>query len=809
VNINIKKYRLSPDKLKRNINFYDFEFETTENINPLESIIGQERAVKATEFGLKIERHGYNIFMSGLTGVGKTRYAQSILEKLAEKEDTPDDLCYLYNFKKPSQPLSINLPCGKGIELKKDMEELVEDVQAAITDVFAGDEYEEQKNDLLKEFQNKRKKMLQELHHFAEDKGFILKSANTGYVSIPIYNGKEISAEEYESLEAEVKKDIEERSQKIQEKAVEFIRQIQQFEKKVKEKIKNLQDEMALFAIGHLIKNLQDKYSDNPELVNYFIDVQKDILYNLDNFVASDDEQQITFPWLTKRGKEGALNKYKINLLVDNSETKGAPVIFEFNPTYHNLIGRIEYSNELGVFTTDYMRIKAGALHKANGGYLVLQAKDVLTSPFAWEGLKRSLKTREVNIEDLRDQFGLVTISSLKPEPVKINLKVILLGHPFIYHILYDRDEDFRKLFKIKADFDLEMNLNNIHTEQMAAFISSHCRQENLKHFDRTGIAKVIEYSTRLAGNQEKLTTRFNELSEILYEADAYATLDDAQYVSGKHVDQAINEKKYRSNRYEEKNQEMIDQGKILISTEGKVIGQINGLAVINLGDYTFGKPNRITAVTYMGRSGVINIERETRMSGNIHDKGILILSGFLGEKFAQENPLALSASLTFEQLYGEVEGDSASSTELYALLSSLADVPINQGIAVTGSVNQKGEIQPVGGVTEKIEGFFAVCKKKGLTGEQGVIIPKQNISDIVLDDEVILAVQEEKFHIYAIENIDQGIEILMGIPAGEKDEFGRYPEGTLNYLVDNKLKTYLKSFLRTRNELTSEETYK
>jgi len=574
-----------------------------------------------------------------------------------------------------------------------------------------------------------------------------------GYVSIPIYNGKEISAEEYESLEAEVKKDIEERSQKIQEKVVEFIRQIQQFEKKVKEKIKNLQDKMTLFAIGHLIKNLQDKYSDNPELVNYFIDVQKDVLYNLDNFVASD--------------------------------------------------------NELGVFTTDYMRIKALALHKANGGYLVLQAKDVLTSTFAWEGLKRSLKTREVNIEDLRDQFGLVTISSLKPEPVKINLKVILLGHPFIYHILYDRDEDFRKLFKIKADFDLEMNLNNIHMEQMAAFISSHCQQENLKHFDRTGIAKVIEYSTRLAGNQEKLTTRFNELSEILYEADAYAALENAQYVSGKHVDQAINEKKYRSNRYEEKIQEMIDQGKILISTEGKVIGQINGLAVINLGDYTFGKPNRITAVIYMGRSGVINIERETRMSGNIHDKGILILSGFLGEKFTQENPLALSASLTFEQLYGEVEGDSASSTELYALLSSLADVPINQGIAVTGSVNQKGEIQPVGGVTEKIEGFFAVCKKKGLTGEQGVIIPKQNISDIVLDDEVILAVQEEKFHIYAIENIDQGIEILMGIPAGEKDEFGRYPEGTLNYLVDNKLKTYLKSFLRTRNELTSEETYK
>ncbi|MDK2824704.1 MAG: hypothetical protein PWP71_2622, partial [Clostridia bacterium] len=684
--------------------------------------------------------------------------------------------------------------------------ELVDDLQTSITKVFAGDEYEEQKNQLIKKFSNEKQKMLQELHRFAEEKGFILKYANSGYVSIPVLEGKQINADEYDNLDVEIKEKIEKNSLEVQEKAIEVLKQIQQIEKNAKEKIKNLQDETALFAIGHLIKNLQDKYSKNEKIIKYLENVQNDILCNLETFMETEEDEKFPLPWFKKGGKEGILLKYKVNVLVDNSEWKGAPVIFEFNPTYHNLIGRIEYVNELGVITTDYTKIKPGALHKANGGYLVLQAKDVLTNPFAWDGLKRVLKTQELTIEDLREQFGAVSISSLKPEPIKINVKIILLGNPYLYHLLYNLDEDFRKLFKIKADFDSEMDLNRIHMEKMAAFISSHCQQENIKHFDRTGIAKVIEYSTRLAGNQNKLTTRFNELVEILYEADAYARFDESQYVTAKHVEQAIREKKFRSNKYEEKIHEMFEQGKILITIEGKVVGQINGLAVVNLGDYSFGKPNRITAATYMGRSGVINIEREIRMSGSIHDKGLLILTGFLGEKFAQERPLALSASLCFEQLYGGIEGDSASSTELYALLSSLADVPIYQGIAVTGSVNQKGEIQPVGGVTEKIEGFFKICKQKGLTGEQGVIIPKQNVSDLVLDEEVVEAVKNKQFNIYAVDNIDQGIEILTGIPAGEKDKNGKYPEGSINYLVEQKLNKYLKSFLEIKKEYSSEE---
>lgn len=584
------KFRLNVEQLKRFVDPFQLEFETTENVLPLQGIIGQERAVKATEFALRIKRSGYNLFMSGLTGTGKTRYVQSKLKEFAQNESTPEDICYVYNFKIPSQPICIMLPCGQGIEFKKDMEELVDDLQTSITKVFAGDEYEEQKNQLIKKFSNEKQKMLQELHRFAEEKGFILKYANSGYVSIPVLEGKQINADEYDNLDVEIKEKIEKNSLEVQEKAIEVLKQIQQIEKNAKEKIKNLQDETALFAIGHLIKNLQDKYSKNEKIIKYLENVQNDILRNLETFMETEEDEKFPIPWFKKGGKEGILLKYKVNVLVDNSEWKGAPVIFEFNPTYHNLIGRIEYVNELGVITTDYTKIKPGALHKANGGYLVLQAKDVLTNPFAWDGLKRVLKTQELTIEDLREQFGAVSISSLKPEPIKINVKIILLGNPYLYHLLYNLDEDFRKLFKIKADFDSEMDLNRIHMEKMAAFISSHCQQENIKHFDRTGIAKVIEYSTRLAGNQNKLTTRFNELVEILYEADAYARFDESQYVTAKHVEQAIREKKFRSNKYEEKIHEMFEQGKILITIEGKVVGQINGLAVVDLGDYSFGK---------------------------------------------------------------------------------------------------------------------------------------------------------------------------------------------------------------------------
>lgn len=783
-----ERLELKVEDLKKFINPLEFEFETTEETIPLEGIIGQERAVKAVEFGLAIKRKGYNIFMSGITGTGKTSYAKTILEKKAKTDKVPDDICYIYNFKKNSNPIVVTLPRGKGKEFKKDMDFFREEIQDSILKVFSGDEYDEKKKQLFDLFKKKRQHKMQELYEFAENLGFILKGSNTGYLSIPIIDGKEIDAETYESLNDKTKKEIEDKSLKVQEKAVDILKEVQSYEKEAKIKLKELQDSLALIAIGDIIDALKTKYEEFELLKQYFDDIKNNILENINHFLEPKEDTGIPFPWIKKNHKEEILYNYQVNLIIDNSEEKGAPVYFEPNPTYHNLVGRIEYENEMGTVTTDYMKIKAGAIHKANGGYLILQARDILTMPFAWDALKRIVSTERVNIDDLREQYGAIIITSLKPEPVETNLKIVLIGSPHIYYLLYNYDEDFRKLFKIKADFDAEMDLNRSHLSKMSKFVSSICKKENVRHFDRTGLAKLIEYSTRLSANQEKLSTRFNELVEIIFEANAYAEMENKKYIDASLILKALKEKDYRRNSYQEKLNEYIMKDNILIDTEGSVVGQINGLAVLSLGDFSFGKPNRITASTYMGRNGIINIERETRMSGRIHDKGVLILTGYLGCKYAQERPLNLSASLCFEQLYGGIDGDSASSTELYVLLSSLAEVPIEQGIAVTGSVNQKGEIQPIGGVTEKIEGFFDICYQRGLTGEQGVMIPKQNIKDLVLKEEVIQAVKEGKFHIYAVSKIDEGIEILTGIKAGEKDKHGIYEEGTINYLVLKKL---------------------
>ncbi|MEW5899220.1 MAG: Lon protease family protein, partial [Bacillota bacterium] len=484
-------------------------------------------------------------------------------------------------------------------------------------------------------------------------------------------------------------------------------------------------------------------------------------------------------------------NRYKVNLFVNNADTKGRPVIIESNPYYYNLFGKIEYRSVMGSLTTDFTMLKAGAVHRANGGYLILQAKDVLSDPLAWDALKKALKNRQTIIENIGEQYRIVPTASLRPEPIPVDVKVILIGSPYLYYLLYALDEDFQKFFKVRVDFDTEMPRTPENLKNYAAFAGSVCSREKLKHFDRAGLAELIEYGSRLCGDQNKLSTRFNEVVQIIYEAAAWAEAEGAAHVSAPHVRRAVEERVYRSSRLEEKIQEMIRQGKILVDTEGAVMGQVNGLSVVDIGDYSFGKPSRITAKTFMGQEGVVNIERETRMSGRLHTKGVLTLAGFLGDRFAQDKPLRLSARITFEQLYEGVDGDSASSTELYALLSALSGLPVKQGIAVTGSVNQNGEIQPIGGVTEKIEGFFAVCKIKGLTGEQGVIIPHQNVDNLMLKHEIIEAVQEGKFHIYAVRTVEEGISILTGAPAGIRGADGKYPENTVFYLVDKKLREY------------------
>ena len=553
-----------------------------------------------------------------------------------------------------------------------------------------------------------------------------------------------------------------------------------------------------MFVAGHLIDELKEKYHDYEDVIIYLDAVKHDVVKNINDFKpAPAEDEQNPLLMFKKNMQDVVKDKYKVTLLVDHHDTEGAPVIVEVNPTYYNLIGRVEYETRMGMVSTDYTMIKPGALHRANGGYLILEARDVLTNIQAWEALKRVLKTNKLHIENLGEQYGMLAMASLKPQPIPINVKVILIGNPYIYYLMYNYDEDFRKLFKIHADFDVQMDNSGANIEKLVGFISSTVQREKLKHLDRSAVAKVIEYCARLADNQHKLTTRFNEVVEVLCEADVWATMDESLIIRVEHIRKAIDEKRYRSNKYEERLQEMFAEGKLLIDTEHTKIGQVNGLAVMSVGEYMFGKPSRITANTYLGKSGLINIERETKMSGASHTKGVLILGGYLGQKYAQKYPLALSASLTFEQLYDGVDGDSASSTELYAVLSSLAEVPIRQYIAVTGSVNQKGEIQPIGGATQKIEGFFAVCKLKGLTGQQGVMIPMQNINNLNLNDEVVEAVKEGKFHIYPVATIDEGLEILTGVRAGERTQEDTYPPGTIHYLVSQKLSAYIDILIK------------
>jgi lon-related putative ATP-dependent protease len=521
---------------------------------------------------------------------------------------------------------------------------------------------------------------------------------------------------------------MEKKSNEVQFKAMEIVRRIQNEEKKLKEIFKELELKTGHFAADYLIEELKEKYTEHPLVIQFLEALHNDVVENINDFKDDDEDKQFPLPWLRRSGQGLTAKKYHVNLVIDNKETKGAPVVVETNPTYYNLIGRIEYENHLGTLTTDFTMIKGGAFHRANGGYLILQATDLLLNILSWEALKRVLTNKEVRIESLGEQYAVMPVASLKPQPIPLDVKVILVGNPFLYHLLYTHDEDFRKLFKLKVDFETVMDRSPENIRYMANFISTHCQREGLMHFDRSGVARVVEYSSRLADHQERLTTCFNDIVEILYEADAWAVIGGNDVISGEHVEKAVNEKIYRSDKYEKKLLEMVREGSILLDLDGKKEGQVNGLAILNVGDYSFGKPSRITVTTYVGRRGILNIERESKMSGRIHDKGVLILSGYLGQQYAGETPLALTAGICFEQSYEGVDGDSASSTELYALLSSLAGVPLKQNIAVTGSVNQKGEIQPVGGITQKIEGFFAACKLIGLNGDQGVMIPKQNV---------------------------------------------------------------------------------
>lgn len=784
-----RKFELTPEQLKRTCDSCGFSFDTTSSVAPLEGIIGQERAARAMKFGLKIRKHGYNIFIAGSTGTGRNSYATSMVHKLASREEIPPDWCYIFNFEKPDQPVALELPAGTALTFSEEVKNLVSQITEEIPNALASEEFDKAKAKLLQELHDLQNESLETLNERGRQLGFVLKNTEKGLVSIPLNpEGKPMDEQEFGKLGREESKIIDEKSRELNILIIDVIKRIRDMERETQEQIETLESQVVMTSIEHLFQNLMEKYSPYPLVLKYFLDIKKDIINNLGDFKNREEKQGLDKLLLRGDKSRDATFKYRVNVLVDNSRTKGAPVITEMNPTYYNLMGKTEYETSLGVLTTDYTKIKAGAFHRANGGYLILQCGDLLRNIYSWNGLKRALKNEKLAIENLNEQMGIIATSSLKPESIPLDIKVILIGSAYEYQILYYYDEDFKKLFKIKADFDIEMERNEAYVYKLAQFISDHCAKENLKNFDKEAVASVVEYSSRLADDQEKLSARFNEIVEIIYEADTWAELDESPVVNRQHVKKAIREKTYRSNKYEIKLQEMIAKGVILIDTRERVVGQVNGLAVLDMGDYSFGKPSRITVNTYAGRKGIINIEREAKMSGAIHDKGVLILSGYMGEKFGSKCPLSFSASICFEQLYNGVEGDSASSTELYGLLSSLSGIPLKQGVAVTGSVNQKGRIQPIGGVNQKIEGFFHVCKAQGLTGDQGVIIPYQNMTNLMLDEEIIDAVKKDKFHIYAVKTVEEGIEILTDMTAGETDKNGDYPADTIFYMVQKRI---------------------
>ena len=779
---------LPPESLRKECDARFIRCKTTEELVPIREIIGQERAVRALKFGLGIRDRGFNIYVAGFPGTGRTTAVKNFVEEIARVEPVPPDWCYVNNFSNQYEPNAIQLPAGKGKEFREDVKNLVENIRTALPKAFESDDYTIRREATIRGLEKQRKELIDKLNAKAQQEGFVIQNTPIGLLLIPIINGKPISQEELLKLPQETKAKIQEKREKLESELRNTMRQFLDMERKIREELKKLNREVAIYALGHLVEDLIEKYKDRSEVTAYLKEVQNDILDNLNQFIKRGEPQQklpFPVPWM----RETPFRKYEVNVIVDNSDAKGAFVMMETNPTYQNLVGKTEKEAQFGALVTDFTMIRGGSLHKANNGYLIIPVEELLRNPLSYESLKRSLRNECIIIEEPQERFGFISTKSLKPQPIPLKVKVILIGNPYLYQQLLILDMEFSEFFKVKAEFDTTMARTEENLHQYAAFVCMLCQKEKLKHLDSSGLAKVVEYSQRLAQDQQKLSTRFAEVADIIREANFYATQENSNLVIGKYVKKAIEEKIYRSKLIQEKIQEMINRGILLIDTDTEKIGQVNGLSVMGLGDFAFGNPSRVTASVGLGREGVVDIEREAKMGGPIHTKGVLILSGYLNEKYAQDKPLSLSAHLVFEQNYGGVEGDSASSTELYAILSALSGIPIKQSIAVTGSVNQKGEVQAIGGVNEKIEGFFEICKAKGFTGQQGVMMPKSNKQNLMLKEEIVDAVRAGRFHIYAVKTIDEGIEVLTGTKAGERRQDGTFESETVNCRVEKQLK--------------------
>ncbi|MGA2523527.1 MAG: ATP-binding protein [Candidatus Bathyarchaeia archaeon] len=764
--------------------------ESTKELSPLDEIIGQERAVRALKFGLGIKNHGFNMYVAGYPGTGRKTTVKSFVEAQAKTQPVPPDWCYVNNFGNQYEPKAIQLSAGKGKEFRDDMKNLIENVKNALPKAFESEDYAARREATIRGLEEKRKQLIEELNVKAQREGFVIQTTPIGLLLIPVLDGKPLSEEEMLALPQKTKDKLQEKRETLETEFRNTMRQLIDMERQIHDALKKLNKEVALYALGNLVERLREKYGDSAAVTEYLKDVENDVLDSLQQFIrrsqGGEQQEQLPFqmPWM----REDPYKKYEVNVVIDNSETKGAPVVMETNPNYPNLLGKTEKEAQFGALTTDFSMIRAGSIHKANGGYLIVPVEELLQNPFSYDGLKRDLRDGNMTIAEPEERYGFLSVKTLKPQPIPLTTKVILIGSPYLYQMMFELDPDFRELFKIKAEFDTVMDRTESKVMQYAAWVCALCEKEKLKHLDGTGIGKLVEFSSRIVEDQYKLSTQFAYVADVIREANFYATQDNSDFITGGHIKKAIEEKVYRSKLIQEKIQEMIKRGFFLIDTVQEKVGQVNGLSVMGMGDFAFGNPSRVTASIGVGREGVIDIEREAKMGGPIHTKGVLILSGYLNDKYIRDKPLSLSARLVFEQNYEGVEGDSASSTELYSILSALSGRPIKQNIAVTGSVNQKGEVQAIGGVNEKIEGFFEVCKLQGLTGQQGVMIPESNVQNLMLKEEVLEAVKAGKFNIYSVKTIDEGIEFLTRTKAGELQANGTFEEGTINYLVNKQL---------------------
>ena len=776
---------LQPQQLHHSCDPEQFGFQTTADLEDLTEIIGQMRAMDAVRFGAGIRHDGYNLFVLGPSGMGKHSMVQQFLEKKAGGEHGPDDWCYLNNFAQPHKPQALRLPSGRGEELRLAMEQLVDYLRSAIPALFEGDEYHAKAAAIQEEFSKRQEQVFKELGEDADKQEIVLLRTPDGFAFAPTRNHEVIPPDEYEKLPDEEKKRVEAAIAGLQERLEKILRQMPQWRRERHERVKQINRETTLSAVEHSMDELRQAYAGLPEVLKYFDLVQQDMVDNVDDFRKQEESSTVGDMTIVTHQ---SFHRYRVNVLVTNGKKPGAPIVSEDNPTYSNLVGRVEHISQFGALVTDFTLIKPGALHRANGGYLLLDIRKVLVQPFAWEALKRALQSREIHIESLGQMYSLVSTVSLEPEPIPLDTKVVLFGDRLFYYLLHEYDPEFGELFKAAADFEERIERNADTHLLYARLISTLTRKEALLPFDRSAVARVIEHSARLAGDAERLSTHMRSVADLLREADYWAREAGQAVVQAADVQRAIDTQIRRQDRLRDRLYEAILRDTLMIATQGEVTGQINGLSVIELGNFAFAQPTRITATTRLGEGELVNIEREVKLSGAIHSKGVLILSSFLAARYARNQPLALSASLVFEQSYGLVEGDSASLAELCALLSNLANAPIRQSLAVTGSVNQFGQAQAIGAVNEKIEGFFDICAARGLNGEQGVLIPAANVKHLMLRRDVVAAAEAGQFRIYAVENVDQAIATLTGLPAGEADAKGEYPEGSVNRRVAARL---------------------